>query len=103
MRVYDRCAATTYALALQLVGHAEAAEAVIEEVFLALWRNPDAALSEPSGVQEYLARSVRQRALRQGTDARVATRGVSNRLRRSATRPPNRRTNAASSTSERVA
>jgi DNA-directed RNA polymerase specialized sigma24 family protein len=63
MRVYDRCVASTYPLALALVGSAETAEAVIEDVFLALWRNPDPALAAPAGLHHYLANSVRQRAL----------------------------------------
>ncbi len=68
MRVYDRCAVSTYALALHLVGRADDAEAVIEDVFLALWRNPDVALSEPRGVQRYLHESVKHRARRQVGD-----------------------------------
>ena len=62
MRVYDRFAATTYALAVQLVGRGEAAEAVIEDVFLTLWRNPQAALADPRGLHGHLAESVRRRA-----------------------------------------
>ncbi len=57
MRVYDRCVAGVYPLALELVGRVEVAEAVIEDVFLALWRNPDEALSAPTGLHQYLAES----------------------------------------------
>ncbi len=62
MRVYDGYVEGPYALALRLVGKKEAAEALIEEVFLSLWRDPDAVLSGSRGLQTYLAESVRQRA-----------------------------------------
>lgn len=60
--IYDRFAATVYPVALMIVGDIESAEQVLEEAFLALWRDPSAVLVERRSLRAHLSASVTARA-----------------------------------------
>ena len=47
-QLYDRYSAMVYAVALRVLGNAGAAEDVLQEVFMQLWRNPAAFDGHPT-------------------------------------------------------
>jgi DNA-directed RNA polymerase specialized sigma24 family protein len=58
--LYQRCAGKLYGLALRVVGRADAAEDVLQEAFLAIWRNAGdyrASLSPPMAWLGLIVRS----------------------------------------------
>jgi RNA polymerase sigma-70 factor, ECF subfamily len=63
--LYDRFASVVYGVALRTLGDAEAAEDVLQEVFLQLWRNPAAFDSSRGSLAAWLAVIARNRALDQ--------------------------------------
>ncbi len=63
-RLYDRHSASTYALAYRLLGERDAAEGVVEAVFLALWHTPGDFAPLQGNVRAQLLTRVRRRACR---------------------------------------
>jgi RNA polymerase sigma-70 factor (ECF subfamily) len=61
--VYDRHAGIVYAVALRVLGNTSAAEDVVQEVFLQLWRNPQAFDAERGRLAPWLAVIARNRAI----------------------------------------
>jgi len=61
--LYDRYSAVVYAVALQVLGDAGAAEDVVQEVFLQLWRNPAAFDAARGSLGAWLAVISRNRAI----------------------------------------
>jgi RNA polymerase sigma-70 factor (ECF subfamily) len=61
--LYDRHGRTAFALACRVVGDAETAEEVVQEVFLAVWRRADSYRSDRGSVRGWLLTSVRNRAI----------------------------------------
>ena len=61
--LYDRYAAVVYAVALRVLGDAGAAEDVLQEVFLQLWRNPSAFDAARGNLASWLAVVTRNRAI----------------------------------------
>ena len=53
--LYDRYSAVVYAVALRVLGDTGAAEDVLQEVFLQLWRNPGAFDAARGGLGSWLA------------------------------------------------
>src|SRR5437879_13239546 len=72
--LYDRYSSIVYAVALRVLGDTGAAEDVLQEVFLQLWRNPGAFDSSRGNLGAWLAVIARNRAIdglrkrRPGTD-----------------------------------
>lgn len=62
-RVYDRYSAIVYSVALRVVGDTGAAEDILQEVFLQLWRNPDVFDSSRGSLGPWLAVIARNRAI----------------------------------------
>jgi RNA polymerase sigma-70 factor, ECF subfamily len=62
-RLYDRYSAVVYAVALRVLGDAAAAEDVLQEIFLQLWRNPSAFDASRGNLAPWLAVIARNRAL----------------------------------------
>lgn len=61
--LYDRYSAVVYAVALRVLGDTGAAEDVLQEVFLQLWRNPSAFDAARGGLGSWLAVISRNRAI----------------------------------------
>jgi len=61
--LYDRYASVVYAVALRVLGEAGAAEDVLQEVFLQLWRNPGAFDAARGSLGAWLAVITRNRAI----------------------------------------
>jgi RNA polymerase sigma-70 factor (ECF subfamily) len=61
--LYDRYSAVVYAVALRVLGDTGAAEDVLQEVFLQLWRNPGAFDAARGGLGSWLAVITRNRAI----------------------------------------
>lgn len=61
--VYDRYSSIVYAVALRVLADAGAAEDVLQEVFLQLWRNPAAFDSKRGNLGAWLAVIARNRAI----------------------------------------
>ena len=61
--VYDRHSGIVYAVALRVLGDTSAAEDVVQEVFLQLWRNPQAFDAERGRLAPWLAVIARNRAI----------------------------------------
>jgi RNA polymerase sigma-70 factor, ECF subfamily len=61
--LYDRYSAVVYAVALRVLGDAGAAEDVLQEVFLQLWRNPGAFDAARGSLAGWLAVITRNRAI----------------------------------------
>jgi RNA polymerase sigma-70 factor (ECF subfamily) len=61
--LYDRYSGIVYAVALRVLGDAGAAEDVLQEVFLQLWRNPGAFDSARGSLGAWLAVITRNRAI----------------------------------------
>jgi RNA polymerase sigma-70 factor (ECF subfamily) len=61
--VYDRYRGIVYAVALRVLGNTTAAEDVLQEVFLRLWRNPNGFDAERGKLPAWLAVSARNRSI----------------------------------------
>lgn len=61
--LYDRYSSVVYAVALRILGDAGAAEDVLQEVFLQLWRNPAAFDAARGSLGAWLAVISRNRAI----------------------------------------
>lgn len=61
--LYDRYSSIVYAVALRVLGDTGAAEDVLQEVFLQLWRNPGAFDSSRGNLGAWLAVIARNRAI----------------------------------------
>jgi RNA polymerase sigma-70 factor, ECF subfamily len=61
--LYDRYSSIVYAVALRVLGDTGAAEDVLQEVFLQLWRNPSAFDSARGSLAAWLAVITRNRAI----------------------------------------
>jgi len=61
--LYDRYSGIVYGVALRVLGNATAAEDVLQEVFLQLWRNPQAFDAERGRLPAWLAVITRNRAI----------------------------------------
>ena len=61
--LYDRYSSIVYAIALRVLGDTSAAEDVLQEVFLQLWRNPGAFDSSRGNLGQWLAVIARNRAI----------------------------------------
>jgi RNA polymerase sigma-70 factor (ECF subfamily) len=62
-QLYDRYSAVVYAVALRVLGDTGAAEDVLQEVFLQLWRNPGAFDAARGSLAPWLAVIARNRAI----------------------------------------
>jgi len=61
--LYDRYSSIVYSVALRVLGDAGAAEDILQEVFLQLWRNPGAFDSARGSLGAWLAVITRNRAI----------------------------------------
>ena len=61
--VYDRYRGIVYAVALRVLGNTTAAEDVLQEVFLRLWRNPNGFDAERGKLPAWLAVIARNRSI----------------------------------------
>jgi RNA polymerase sigma-70 factor, ECF subfamily len=61
--LYDRYSSVVYAVALRVLGDTGAAEDVLQEVFLQLWRNPHAFDAARGNLSSWLAVVARNRAI----------------------------------------
>jgi RNA polymerase sigma-70 factor, ECF subfamily len=61
--LYDRYSSVVYAVALRVLGDTGAAEDVLQEIFLQLWRNPGAFDSARGSLGAWLAVITRNRAI----------------------------------------
>jgi RNA polymerase sigma-70 factor (ECF subfamily) len=62
-QLYDRYSSVVYAVALRVLGDTGAAEDVLQEVFLQLWRNPSAFDAARGSLASWLAVITRNRAI----------------------------------------
>jgi RNA polymerase sigma-70 factor (ECF subfamily) len=62
-QLYDRYSSVVYAIALRVLGDTGAAEDVLQEVFLQLWRNPSAFDAARGNLGSWLAVVTRNRAI----------------------------------------
>jgi RNA polymerase sigma-70 factor, ECF subfamily len=62
-QLYDRYSPVVYAVALRVLGDTSAAEDVLQEIFMQLWRNPAAFDSSRGNLAPWLAVIARNRAL----------------------------------------
>jgi RNA polymerase sigma-70 factor (ECF subfamily) len=62
-QLYDRYSSIVYAIALRVLGDTGAAEDILQEVFLQLWRNPSAFDSARGTLAAWLAVITRNRAI----------------------------------------
>src|SRR3954454_9775852 len=63
--LYDRYSGIVYGVALRVLGNTTAAEDVLQEVFLQLWRNPQSFDAERGRLAPWLAVIARNRAIDQ--------------------------------------
>ena len=61
--LYDRYSSVVYAVALRVLGDTGAAEDILQEVFLQLWRNPGAFDAARGSLGSWLAVITRNRAI----------------------------------------
>src|ERR1700685_337604 len=61
--LYDRYSSVVYAVALRVLGDTGAAEDVLQEVFLQLWRNPNSFNAARGSLTSWLAVVTRNRAI----------------------------------------
>ena len=61
--LYDRYSGVVYSVALRVLGDTGAAEDVLQEIFMQLWRNPAAFNSQRGSVGPWLAVIARNRAI----------------------------------------
>jgi RNA polymerase sigma-70 factor, ECF subfamily len=62
-QLYDRYSSVVYAVALRVLGDTAAAEDILQEVFLQLWRNPGAFDAARGSLGSWLAVITRNRAI----------------------------------------
>jgi len=62
-QVYDRYSSVVYSVALRVTGDAGAAEDLLQEIFMQLWRNPGAFDSNRGSLGAWLAVITRNRAI----------------------------------------
>ena len=62
-QLYDRYSPLVYSIALRVVGETGAAEDVLQEIFLRLWRNPETFDSSRGSLPAWLAVITRNRAI----------------------------------------
>jgi RNA polymerase sigma-70 factor (ECF subfamily) len=62
-QLYDRYSSLVYAIALRVLGETEAAEDILQEIFLRLWRNPATFDSSRGSLPAWLAVITRNRAI----------------------------------------
>src|SRR5438067_3260312 len=62
-QLYERYSAIVYSVALRVLGDTAAAEDVMQEVFMQLWRNPQAFNSSRGSMGAWLAVIARHRAI----------------------------------------
>lgn len=62
-QLYDRYSGIIYAVALRVVGDSGAAEDILQEIFIKLWRNPGAFDSSRGNLAPWLAVITRNRAV----------------------------------------
>lgn len=62
-QLYDRYSSVVYAVALRVLGDAGAAEDVLQEIFMQLWRNPGAFDASRGNLAPWLAVIARNRAV----------------------------------------
>ena len=62
-QLYDRYSSVVYAVALRVIGDTGAAEDVLQEIFMQLWRNPGAFDSSRGNLAPWLAVIARNRAV----------------------------------------
>lgn len=61
--IYDRFSSVVYSVALRIVGDAGAAEDILQDVFMQLWRNPQAFDANRGNLPAWLAVISRNRAI----------------------------------------
>lgn len=64
-QLYDRYSSLVYAVALRVLGETAAAEDVLQEIFMQLWRNPESFEAARGGLAPWLAVITRNRAVDQ--------------------------------------
>src|SRR5215468_56124 len=62
-QIYDRYSSVVYAVALRVLSDAAAAEDVLQEIFMQLWRNPGAFDASRGNLAAWLAVIARNRAV----------------------------------------
>jgi RNA polymerase sigma-70 factor, ECF subfamily len=62
-QLYDRCAPVVYSVALRILRDTAAAEDILQDVFMQLWRNPDAFDASRGSLPGWLAVIARNRAI----------------------------------------
>ena len=62
-RIYDRYSAIVYSVALRVLGDTAAAEDILQEVFMQLWRSPDVFDASRGSLPGWLAVIARNRAI----------------------------------------
>lgn len=62
-RLYDRYSSVVYSVALRVLGETAAAEDVLQEIFMQLWRNPSAFDASRGNLAPWLAVIARNRSL----------------------------------------
>ena len=62
-QLYDRYSSVVYAVALRVLGDAAAAEDILQEVFMQLWRNPGSFDASRGNLAPWLAVIARNRAV----------------------------------------
>jgi RNA polymerase sigma-70 factor, ECF subfamily len=62
-QLYERYASIVYSVALRILGNTAAAEDILQEVFLQLWRSPDAFDASRGSLAGWLAVIARNRAI----------------------------------------
>jgi RNA polymerase sigma-70 factor, ECF subfamily len=61
--LYDRYSSVVYAVALRVLGNTSAAEDILQEIFMQLWRNPGAFDASRGNIPPWLAVIARNRAV----------------------------------------
>jgi RNA polymerase sigma-70 factor, ECF subfamily len=62
-QLYERCAPVVYSVALRILRDTAAAEDILQDVFMQLWRNPDAFDARRGSLPGWLAVIARNRAI----------------------------------------
>ena len=70
-QLYDRYSSIVYSVALRILGDVGAAEDILQDVFMQLWRNPMAFDASRGRLRAWLAVIARHRAIDADDDAAV--------------------------------